>query len=164
MKLGFNTSTSSNRGISASSLFQQNLILEIQTPCRGFTEITEQVNHWIDSLKIDNGLLTAFICHTSASLLIQENADITVQYDLLDQLDVLGPVASHYRHSNEGADDMPAHIKSMLTQTSLTIPVQDGKTVLGTWQGIFVIEHRSQAHTRKVALHFLGEQTLDQDS
>ena len=160
MKLGFNASSSTNREDSGTALLQQNHMLEIKTPCRGFTEITEQVNHWIDSLEITNGLLTAFICHTSASLLIQENADITVQYDLLDQLDLLAPVADHYRHSNEGADDMPAHIKSMLTQTSLTIPVQDGKTVLGTWQGIFVLEHRSQAHVRKVALHILGEQAV----
>ncbi len=157
MKLGFNTQTSKEKAPQGHTLFQHNHMLEIKTPCRGFTEITEPVNQWIESLNITDGLLTAFICHTSASLLIQENADITVQYDLLDQLDLLAPVATHYRHSNEGDDDMPAHIKSMLTHTTLTIPVQNGKTVLGTWQGIFLIEHRSKAHTRKVALHFLGQ-------
>ncbi len=156
MKLGFNTPTNAD----TTALYQDHSMLDVKTPCRGFTEITEQLDQWIKSLNVSSGLLTVFICHTSASLLIQENADITVQYDLLDSLDGLAPEADHYRHSNEGTDDMPAHIKCMLTQTTLTIPVQNGKTVLGTWQGVFVIEHRSKAHSRKVALHFLGEKDL----
>ena len=131
-------------------------MLEVQTTGKGFFEINGQLAHWLEQLSAQNGLLTLFIRHTSASLSIQENADPTVALDLIDSLDGLAPQRPDYRHSNEGPDDMPSHIKSMLTQTSVAIPVIAGQLVLGTWQGVFVLEHRTQPHTRKVALHYLG--------
>jgi secondary thiamine-phosphate synthase enzyme len=105
-----------------------------------------------------NGLLTVFIQHTSASLLIQENADPDVVRDLTDYFERIAPENDpHYRHTIEGPDDMPAHIKTALTTTQLSIPLIDGELALGTWQGIYVFEHRSRPHRRMVALHLLGE-------
>jgi secondary thiamine-phosphate synthase enzyme len=105
-----------------------------------------------------NGLLTVFIQHTSASLLIQENADPDVVRDLTDYFERIAPENDpHYRHTMEGPDDMPAHIKTALTTTQLSIPLIDGELALGTWQGIYVFEHRSRPHRRMVALHLLGE-------
>jgi secondary thiamine-phosphate synthase enzyme len=106
-----------------------------------------------------DGLLTLFIRHTSASLLIQENADPDVHTDLLDAFERLAPREGAYVHDTEGPDDMPAHIKSALTSTSLSIPVKDGSLLLGTWQGIYVAEHRDRPHRREVVLHYIG--TLD---
>lgn len=135
----------------------QNLhTLDVQTTGKGFFEINRQLAHWLEEISAQDGLLTLFIRHTSASLIIQENADPTVEHDLMDSLEGLAPQRSDYRHSSEGPDDMPSHIKSMLTQTSLAIPVNDGRLVLGTWQGVFVIEHRARPHTRHIALHYLG--------
>ena len=130
--------------------------LGVQTTGKGFFEINRQLAHWLDEISAQDGLLTLFIRHTSASLVVQENADPTVQLDLADSLEGLAPQRSDYRHSSEGPDDMPSHIKSMLTQSNLAIPVNDGRLQLGTWQGVFVIEHRTRPHTRQVALHYLG--------
>lgn len=103
------------------------------------------------------GLLTLFVRHTSASLTIQENADPSVRPDLLDALDRLAPRSHAYRHAQEGPDDMPAHIRSMLTDVSLQVPVSEGRMALGTWQGIYLLEHRDAPHRRQVVLHYLGE-------
>jgi secondary thiamine-phosphate synthase enzyme len=128
----------------------------ISTRGQGFTDLTAQVAGWLTQIGADAGLLTLFVRHTSASLTIQENADPDVQRDLLAALDRAAPRADRYHHNSEGPDDMPAHIRSMLTATSLSIPVVDAKAVLGTWQAIYLIEHRDHAHDREVVLHFLG--------
>jgi len=120
------------------------------------TEFTSEAAAWLSEQGVDDGVLTLFIRHTSASLTIQENADPDVQADLIDALDTLAPQSSSYRHGCEGPDDMPAHIKSAITSTSLTVPVQSGRMLLGTWQGLYVIEHRTRPHARDIALHFLG--------
>lgn len=131
-----------------------NLYVETHRP--GFTEITQEITNWLRDVRPKDGMLTVFMCHTSASLTIQENADPDVRSDLMDALNLLAPENRSYRHTVEGPDDMPAHIKSMLTSTCLNIPVQEGKLVLGTWQGIYVIEHRTSPHRRRIALHFQG--------
>lgn len=130
--------------------------LTVETRGRGFTEITGDLARWLQSLGAGDGLLTVFICHTSASLVIQENADPNVRRDLLDALDVLAPEDRDYAHQEEGPDDMPSHIKSMLTAVSLSIPVLGGSMTLGTWQGVYVVEHRTAPHRRIVALSFIG--------
>jgi secondary thiamine-phosphate synthase enzyme len=128
--------------------------LEIRTRGKGLYPFTREVAAWVASKKINTGLLTVFIQHTSASLLIQENADPDVTLDLADFFERLAPENDpRYRHSTEGPDDMPAHIRSALTQTSLSIPVVDGQMALGTWQGIYVFEHRSDPQRRGVMLH-----------
>jgi secondary thiamine-phosphate synthase enzyme len=128
----------------------------VSTRGPGFTDLTAQVAHWLGQIGADAGLLTVFVRHTSASLTIQENADPDVQRDLLNWLDRAAPRAARYHHSSEGADDMPAHIRSMLTATSLAIPVAGAKTALGTWQAIYLIEHRDGRHDREIALQFIG--------
>ena len=135
---------------------QANHMLTVETGGKGFYEITAEVARWLDSLGADAGLLTVFVCHTSASLTIQENADPNVRLDLLVALDALAPEDRAYAHQEEGADDMPSHIKSMLTSVSIGIPVKDGRMVLGAWQGLYLIEHRALAHRRSVALSFIG--------
>ncbi len=130
--------------------------LTVETRGKGFTEITRELARWLDSLGADDGLLTVFICHTSASLVIQENADPNVRRDLLAALDILAPENRPYAHQEEGPDDMPSHIKSMLTAVSLSIPVLGGLMALGTWQGVYVVEHRAAPHRRDVALSFIG--------
>jgi secondary thiamine-phosphate synthase enzyme len=130
--------------------------LAVETRGKGFTEITRELTRWLDTLSAENGLLTVFVCHTSASLLIQENADPNVRRDLLDALEVLAPEGSSYAHQEEGPDDMPSHIKSMLTNVSISIPVIDGGMVLGPWQGVYVVEHRVAPHRRTVVLSFIG--------
>ena len=102
------------------------------------------------------GLLTLFVSHTSASLTIQENADPNVRHDLITALEAFAPEDANYTHAEEGPDDMPSHIKSMLTEVSLSIPVMDGRMTLGTWQGVYLIEHRAAPHERKIALSFIG--------
>ncbi len=135
----------------------QNLhTIEVRTTGKGFFEINRPLTNWLQDIEADNGLLSLFIRHTSASLTIQENADPTVALDLMDALDGLAPQKPDYRHNNEGPDDMPSHIKGLLTQTQLSIPIMDGQMVLGTWQGIFVIEHRTNPHNRSLALHYSG--------
>ncbi len=132
--------------------------LEIATPHRGLTEITRRVADWVATTGISAGLLTIFIRHTSASLLIQENADPEVQEDLERFLARLVPEGDPlFVHRSEGPDDMPAHVRSALTQTQVSVPVTGGRMALGTWQGIYVYEHRRRGHTRQVVLHLLGD-------
>lgn len=138
-------------------LKQASTTLDIETRGPGFTDLTAKVEDWLHRIRAHDGLLTAFVRHTSASLTIQENADADVLRDLMDALDRLAPRSHHYRHSIEGSDDMPAHIKSALTSTSIGIPVADGRAVLGTWQALYLIEHRDAPHRRHVVLHFIGE-------
>jgi secondary thiamine-phosphate synthase enzyme len=115
------------------------------------------VEDWLKQLGVSDGLLTVFIQHTSASLVIQENADPDVTLDLRDFFDRLVPEdVSEYRHTEEGADDMTSHIRSALTQTSLTIPLISSRLALGTWQGLYVFEHRAHPHQRRVLLHFMS--------
>ena len=130
----------------------------IRTPGRGLTEITGEVSGWVTEQSMKNGLLTVFCRHTSASLVIQENADPSVLHDLNDFFErVVADDLSLYRHTAEGADDMPAHIRSALTQSQLSIPVAQGRMALGTWQGIYLFEHRTHGHERSLALHLMGE-------
>jgi len=130
--------------------------LTVATRSKGFTEITGELTEWLESIAAADGLLTVFVGHTSASLTIQENADPNVRRDLLDALEELAPESRDYAHQEEGPDDMPSHIKSMLTSVSIGIPVKDGKMTLGTWQGVYVIEHRSSPHRRTITLSFIG--------
>lgn len=132
-------------------------ILSHDTRGRGLVEITGSVLDWVGRQGVATGLLTLFCRHTSASLLIQENADRTVRADLNRFFERLAPEAAHYEHAIEGPDDMPAHLRTALTQTSLSIPVADGRLLLGTWQGIYLFEHRARPHRREVALHLIGE-------
>ena len=132
-------------------------ILNIETNGPGLYEITSAVQRWCRQQEMMEGLLTLFIRHTSASLTIQENADPDVCLDLQDYFSRIAPRDGPYRHSAEGPDDMPAHIKTALTQVQLTIPLHHGSLVLGTWQGIYVFEHRDFHHRRQVALHLLGD-------
>jgi secondary thiamine-phosphate synthase enzyme len=131
--------------------------LTVATQRQGLFEITEPVCHWVAAQRIGTGLLTIWCRHTSASLLVQENADPDVRADLDAFFHRLVPENAGYRHQDEGPDDMPAHIKAALTQTQLTIPVDGGKPVLGTWQGIYLFEHRAAPHKREVVLHLIGE-------
>ena len=132
--------------------------IKINTSDQKMYEITDDVNAWIKKEEISGGQLTIFIKHTSASLCIQENASRDVLEDIDNFLKILVPEnPTLYRHNIEGKDDMPAHIKSMLTQTSLTVPVRDKKMNLGTWQGIFLLEHRINSIQRKINLTLIGE-------
>jgi secondary thiamine-phosphate synthase enzyme len=131
--------------------------LSRETSGPGLYDITSEVVGWCSQKGIAQGLLTLFIRYTSASLTIQENADPDVRRDLQDYFARIAPEHGPYRHTMEGPDDMPAHIRSALTQVQLTIPVEGGRPVLGTWQGIYLFEHRRQAHHRQVSLHLLGE-------
>jgi len=133
--------------------------LSITTAPREIREITAEVAHWAERQGIATGLLTLYIPHTSASLLIQENASPDVRRDLDTFLRRIVPEdVTLYRHNDEGPDDMPAHIKSALTQTQLTIPITDGRVQLGTWQGIFLLEHRASPHDRALVLTLIGEE------
>jgi secondary thiamine-phosphate synthase enzyme len=137
---------------------QAHTTLEVRTGGRGLHEITRPVVDWVRGSGIATGLLTVFIRHTSASLLVQENADPEVQRDLERFLARLVPDGDPlFEHRSEGPDDMPAHVRSALTATQLGVPVLDGRPVLGTWQGIYVHEHRRRGHERQVVLHLLGE-------
>jgi secondary thiamine-phosphate synthase enzyme len=137
-------------------MVQASHTLEVATRGKGFVEITDELARWLESIAGENGLLTVFVSHTSASLTIQENADPNVRRDLADALELLAPEDRTYAHQEEGPDDMPSHIKSMLTSVSLGIPVKDGRMALGTWQGIYLIEHRASPHRRSIALSFIG--------
>ncbi|MBM6583526.1 YjbQ family protein [Microvirga sp. BT689] len=143
--------------LSEASVTQQvNGRLVVETEGPGFIEITEALSRWVFGTGVLNGLLTIFCRHTSASLLIQENADPEVRQDLLTALDRLAPREAGYVHSTEGPDDMPAHIRTMLSGVSLSIPVVDGQMVLGTWQGVYLAEHRDRPHTRDLIVHLIG--------
>jgi len=135
---------------------QANHTLVFETRGPGFTDITREIAHWLEDERAVDGLLTIFVAHTSASLTIQENADPDVLRDLVDALERLAPRLHPYRHNSEGSDDMPAHIKSMVTSTSLSIPMLEGRMALGTWQGVYLVEHRDAPHQRQVVLTFLG--------
>lgn len=151
--------TGTGRAAGPAALRQALGRLQIATRGQGFTDITEEVARWLRGQLAADGLLTAFIRHTSASLLIQENADPDVLVDLRTALDRLAPRSAGWVHDTEGPDDMPAHIRTMLTGTSLAVPVIVGRMALGTWQGIYVAEHRDRPHSREVVLVYQG--TLD---
>jgi secondary thiamine-phosphate synthase enzyme len=132
--------------------------LEVTSAGKGLYDFTAPVTNWITQCHVSTGLLTLFCQHTSASLTIQENADPDVIADLRDFFERIVPEHdSHYRHTMEGPDDMPAHIRAALTQTHLAIPIMNGRLALGTWQGIYLFEHRSHRSRRSVALHLLAE-------
>lgn len=135
---------------------QANHTLTLRTAGKGFYEMTSELALWLDGIGAVDGLLTVFVCHTSASLTIQENADPNVRVDLMTALEEIAPEGNHYTHAEEGPDDMPSHIKAMVTSVSLGVPVKDGAMVLGTWQGVYLIEHRAAPHRRNVALSFVG--------
>jgi secondary thiamine-phosphate synthase enzyme len=130
--------------------------LSLQTTGKGFFEITREVARFLEKAKARDGVVLLHLKHTSASLVIQENADPDVQTDLVTALERIAPDDAGWVHEVEGPDDMPAHIKSMLNGVSLHVPVVAGKMALGVWQGIYVAEHRERAHRREVALQFLG--------
>ena len=141
--------------------------LQVATRGKGLYEITDQLERWLGAAGVRTGLLTVFVQHTSASLTIQENADPDVVHDLNAFFNRLVPEertvdgnrdGSLYRHNVEGPDDMPAHIRAALTLTQLSIPVEGGHMALGTWQGVYVFEHRAAAHRRTVVLHLIGEE------
>jgi secondary thiamine-phosphate synthase enzyme len=131
--------------------------LTVQTSGTGFVDLTAEIAKFVKEARAREGAVTLFIRHTSASLTIQENADPTVLHDLLTALGRLAPEDGGWRHDSEGPDDMPAHIRTMLTATSLHIPVLDGELALGTWQAIYLIEHRRRPHRREIVLQFTGE-------
>ena len=131
-------------------------MLHLETPGAGFSDITSHAVHFLAQVGAREGMLQLFLRHTSASLTIQENADPDVQADLASALDRLAPEDAPWVHDVEGPDDMPAHVKAMLTGVSLQVPVVAGKPALGTWQGIYLIEHRRRAHSREVILQFVG--------
>ena len=130
--------------------------LKIITKGQGLYEFTSDIVKHVNNIKVKNGLLTVYVKHTSCSLLIQENADSDVQKDLLSFFSKIVPENENYIHQSEGSDDMPAHIKSSLTQTSLSIPIENFEITLGTWQGIYLFEHRKSSHTRIIKIHLIG--------
>lgn len=129
----------------------------IATKGKGLVEITSDVRRWVEAQGISTGLLTLYCRHTSASLLIQENADPDVQKDLASFFEDIAPETRRYVHDTEGPDDMPAHIRTALTAVQLSIPVTKGLLTLGTWQGIFLFEHRRAPHQREIVMHLSGE-------
>lgn len=131
--------------------------VRLSTHGPGLYEFTDAVAQFAAAEKIGDGLLTCFVRHTSASLLVQENADPDVQKDLQDFFARLAHKGMDFRHTAEGPDDMPSHIRSALTATSVAIPVRHGKPVLGTWQGFYLFEHRDAPHSREVVLHYIGD-------
>lgn len=128
----------------------------VETDGPGLTDITHRVREWLATTFIQEGLLTLFIRHTSASLVVQENADPDVLADLEAFFADIAPRTRAYRHQSEGSDDMPAHIRSALTQTSLSVPVIGGRLALGTWQGLYLFEHRDQPHEREIVSYMSG--------
>ena len=137
---------------------QAHTTLAVDTRGRGLTEITRRIADWVGASGMTDGLLTVFVRHTSASLLIQENADPGVQRDLERFFSRLAPDGDRlFEHDAEGPDDMPAHVRSALTATQLSVPLIDGRLALGTWQGIYLYEHRLRGHRRQVVLHLIGD-------
>ena len=147
-------SRSSSSTVSATTIVSS--LLTVQTSGRGFTDLTAEIAKFVKDARAKEGAVTLFIRHTSASLTIQENADPTVLEDLTTALDRLAPEDAGWRHDTEGPDDMPAHVKTMLTATSLHIPVLKSELMLGTWQAVYLIEHRSRPHRREIVLQFAG--------
>ncbi|MEP7007928.1 MAG: secondary thiamine-phosphate synthase enzyme YjbQ [Sphingomonas bacterium] len=137
---------------------QANVMLAIETRRQGLVEITREIARWVADQEMTTGLLTIFCRHTSASLLIQENAAPEVRSDLEAWIARIAPEdPSAYAHDDEGPDDMPAHLRAVLTGVQLSIPLVDGHLALGTWQGIYLFEHRRRPHRRELALHLIGE-------
>lgn len=131
--------------------------LSIETPGAGLTDITARIATWLAETGLVRGTLTLFCRHTSAGLLIGENADPAVRRDLLRWLDRIAPEGPHYEHADEGPDDMPAHIKAMLTGSALSVPFANGAMLLGTWQAVYLAEHRARRHRREIVLTATGE-------
>jgi secondary thiamine-phosphate synthase enzyme len=131
--------------------------ITVSTRGAGLYEFTDEAVGFVRGAGMEDGLLTCFIRHTSASLVIQENADPDVQKDLCDFFAFIATSGPRFRHTTEGPDDMPSHIRSALTQTSIGIPLRNGRLALGTWQGIYVFEHRDAPHRREVTLHIIGD-------
>lgn len=132
--------------------------LQVNAPRQGLHEITQEVARWLHTQEFASGLLTLFCRHTSASLLIQENAAPAAKRDLESYFSRVAPEdASLYDHDDEGPDDMPAHLRTALTQIQLSVPVEDGRMLLGTWQGIYLFEHRREPPRREIVLHMVGE-------
>jgi len=138
-------------------LRQSSAVLPIRAKRRGLNEFTSEVRKFVAESGIGEGLLTLFCRHTSASLLIQENAAPAAARDLEAFFERVAPEGGPYQHEDEGPDDMPAHLRSALTATQLSIPVMDGRLMLGTWQGIYLFEHRAHPQQREIALHLIGE-------
>ena len=141
--------------VTATTILPSQLVVE--TRGKGFVDLTAEIEKFLAETKAREGAVTLFIRHTSASLTIQENADPSVLVDLQTALSQLAPENAGWTHETEGADDMPAHIKTMLTSASLQIPVLNGEMVLGTWQAIYLIEHRARPHRREVVVQFIGQ-------
>ena len=139
---------------------QRSKQLDIATRGKGLYEFTRAAEAFVEEARIGEGLLTLFCRHTSASLLIQENADPDVKADLAHFFEQVAPEKAGYIHQSEGPDDMPAHIRAALTTIQLSIPVMEGRLVLGTWQGVYLFEHRRAAHRRAVAMHLLGDDPM----
>ena len=136
---------------------QEFFTLEINTKGQKLYEFTEQTNNWISKFEFNNGILNLSILHTSASLIVQENADPDVQKDLLNYFNKLVPMNTNlYVHTTEGKDDMPAHIKSALTNNQISLSIKNKELLLGTWQGLYLFEHRLEKQCRKVLHHFIG--------
>ncbi|MGB3045030.1 MAG: secondary thiamine-phosphate synthase enzyme YjbQ [Xanthobacteraceae bacterium] len=135
-------------------------VLTVPTRGQGFVDLTDQLQSFVDRAGVGEGLLTLFCRHTSASLTIQENADPAVRVDLATALDRLAPEDGGWTHDTEGSDDMPAHIRTMLTAVSLQVPVLNARLALGTWQAIYLIEHRRRPHRREVVLQIIGNQVM----
>ena len=148
------TSRTTPSTVSAATIVSSRLT--VQSSGRGFVDLTAEIAGFVRDAGAIEGTVTLFIRHTSASLTIQENADPSVLKDLTTVLDRLAPEGAGWRHDTEGPDDMPAHVKTMLTATSLQIPVLDGELALGTWQAIYLIEHRARPHRREIVLQFAG--------
>ncbi len=140
----------------AATLGQETKLFSFDTTPTAFLMITSDIRTWLEEIGAEMGTVTLFVRHTSASLTVQENADPTVRDDLIAALEALAPYERNYKHHLEGRDDMPGHIKTMLTDTSLTLPVYQGELALGTWQGIYLIEHRAQQHRRQVRSIYQG--------
>ena len=137
---------------------QEFFTLEINTKGQNLYEFTDHTIKWINSLKLENGILNLSILHTSASLILQENADPDVKKDLLNYFDRLVPMdEKSYIHNSEGKDDMPAHIKSALTNNQISLSIKKKELLLGTWQGIYLFEHRIESQVRKIIHHFIGD-------
>ncbi len=134
-------------------------LLAVQTSGRGFLDLTAEIARFVSDAAAIEGMVTLFIRHTSASLTIQENADPSVLKDLTMALDRLAPENAGWSHATEGPDDMPAHVKTMLTTTSLQIPIMKSELMLGTWQAIYLIEHRLRPHRREIVLQFMGKRS-----
>ena len=147
-------SRTTTSGVSANTIVSS--LVTVQTSGRGFVDLTAEIAKFINDAGAREGAVTLFIRHTSASLTIQENADPSVLVDLMSALDRLAPEHAGWTHDTEGPDDMPAHVKTMLTASSLHIPVLNGKLALGIWQAIYLIEHRARPHAREIVLQFIG--------